>query len=136
MKKIKVSIAWEEKNYSAVCEDKDINGIVVVTDKNIDNLKDSVKESLSLHIQGCIEDGDDLPQYLVDGNYELEFDFLISALLHKYDKILTRSALSRVTGINEKQLGHYMSGYRKPRPDKREQILAGIRSIGRELASV
>lgn len=136
MKKIKVSIAWEEKNYSAVCEDKDINGIVVVTDKNIDNLKDSVKEALSLHIQGCIEDGDDLPQYLVDGNYELEFDFLISALLHKYDKILTRSALSRVTGINEKQLGHYMSGYRKPRPDKREQILAGIRSIGRELASV
>lgn len=136
MKKIKVSIAWEEKNYSAVCEDKDINGIVVVTDKNIDNLKDSVKEALSLHIQGCIEDGDDLPQYLVDGNYELEFDFLISALLHKYDKILTRSALSRVTGINEKQLGHYMSGYRKPRPDKKEQILAGIRSIGRELASV
>lgn len=125
-----------KKNYSAVCEDKDINGIVVVTDKNIDNLKDSVKEALSLHIQGCIEDGDDLPQYIVDGNYELEFDFLISALLHKYDKILTRSALSRVTGINEKQLGHYMSGYRKPRPDKREQILAGIRSIGRELASV
>ncbi len=83
MKKIKVTIGWKEKNYSAVCEDKDINGIVVVTDKNIDNLKDNVKKSLAFHIQGCIDDGDALPQYLVDGNYELEFELLVSALSHK-----------------------------------------------------
>lgn len=136
MKQIKVNIGWEDKNYSAICDDKDINGIVVDTHKDLDILKSSFAEALKFHIEGCVEDGDHLPEYLIQGHYELVFNLEVSALLHKFDGILTRSALSRVTGINERQLGHYMSGYRKPRPNKREQILKGIRSIGRELVSV
>lgn len=136
MKQLKVNIGWEDKNYSAVCDDKDINGIVVCTHKDLDTLKRSFAESLKFHIEGCIEDGDQLPEYLTKGNYELVFELEVSALLHKLDGFITRSALSRVTGINERQLGHYMTGYRKPRPDKREQILNGIRAIGKELVSV
>lgn len=136
MKKLKVIIGWEEKNYSALCDDKDINGIVVDVHKDLEELKKSFAEGLKFHIEGCVEDGDPIPEYLQNGEYELDFELQVSALLHKFDGVLTRSALSRVTGINERQLGHYMSGYRKPRPEKKEQILAGIRSIGKELASV
>jgi hypothetical protein len=56
--------------------------------------------------------------------------------LHWFDGILTRSALARVSGINERQLGHYASGIRRPWPEEGEQIIAGIHQISRELASV
>jgi len=38
MKKLKVIVGWEEGNYSALCNDKDINGIVVDTHKNLEAL--------------------------------------------------------------------------------------------------
>ncbi len=136
MQTLKVVIGWTENNYSAVCEEKDIMGVVVATHKDLEALKQAFAEALQFHIEGCLEDGDILPEYLKAGAYELVFELQISAVLHKFDKMLTRSALSRATGINERQLGHYMSGHRKPRPDKQAQILAGIRKIGKELVSV
>jgi hypothetical protein len=58
------------------------------------------------------------------------------ALLVHYDGIFTKSALSRVTGINEKQLWHYASGGRRPRPEQRRRITAGLHGLGRELMAV
>lgn len=136
MKKLKVIIGWEAGNYSALCNDKDINGIVVDTHKDLEALKKSFSEGLAFHIEECLKDGDILPEYLTKGEYELEYELQVSAILHKYDGILTRAALSRVTGINERQLGHYMTGRRNPRPQQRELIISGIRSIGKELSSV
>lgn len=136
MKKLKVIIGWEDGNYSALCDDKDINGIVVDTNKNLEALKKSFSEIMKFHIEGCQEDGDTLPEYLLKGEYELEYELQVSAILHQFDGILTRAALSRVTGINERQLGHYMTGRRNPRPQQRELIISGIRSIGQQLSSV
>ncbi len=132
MEKIKVIVGWEDKNYSAVCD----SGLVVDTHKDLDKLKESFAEAFAFHVEGCIEDGDELPACVVDGAYELDFVLETSALLHSLDGVLSRSALARVTGINEKQLGHYMSGHRKPRADKRRQIVEGIHEIGRRFISV
>jgi len=60
----------------------------------------------------------------------------VRALLHYFEGVLTRSALSRVTGINERQLGHYIIGHRKPRPEQRKKIVEGIHRIGKEINSV
>ena len=136
MKKLKVIVGWEEGNYSALCNDKDINGIVVDTHKNLEALKNSFSEVMKFHIEGCQEDGDILPEYLTKGEYELYFEMQVSAILHQFDGILTRAALSRVTGINQKQLGHYMSGHRNPRQKQRERIVNGIKDIGKELLNV
>jgi hypothetical protein len=81
------------------------------------------------------DDGDEIPEAL-KGEYNLEFALNIRAILHYFDGILTRSALSRVTGINERQLGHYVTGYRKPRPEQHKKIVEGIRQIGKEINSV
>lgn len=134
MEKIVVKIGWAENNYSAVCNT--LNGIVVDTHKNLEKLKESFKEVFQFHIESSLEDGDDIPQAIVKGDYKLVFELEMSALLHKLDGILTRAALSRVTGIHEKQLGHYMSGHRNPRPKQREKIIEGIHRIGKELISV
>ena len=133
MQKIKVLVGWEEKNYSAVAE---VNGVVVVTHKNFEMLKEEFAQALAFHIEESIKDGDELPQALKEGDYTLEYELQISALLHIYDGILTRAALAKVTGINQRQLGHYAQGIRTPRPQQREKIIQGFHKLGREFLSV
>ncbi len=134
MEKIKVIVAWEEHNYSAVCDS--VNGLVIDTNKDLEKLKKSFKEGFDFHIKSSLEDGDELPDFIKQDNYELGFQLEVSALLQSLSGVLTRSALARVTGINEKQLGHYMSGHRKPRADKRRKIIDGIHQIGARLTAV
>jgi hypothetical protein len=136
MEKIQVKIGWSGKNYSCIADDSVLNGIVIVTNKTLEGLKKDFKESLQFHIEGCARGGDILPEWLLNGEYELSYILEASALLHSLDGILTRSALSRATGINERQIGHYASGHRKPRLAQRERIINGIHSISKELASV
>lgn len=81
------------------------------------------------------EDGDPIPNEFQEV-YELIFTLGIHALLNHYNGILTRAALSKITGINEKQLGHYIQGIRTPRPIQREKIIKGIHQLGQELIKI
>ena len=119
-----------------MADDKALNGIIVVTNKTLEGLKKNFQDSLQFHIEGCIKSGDPLPEWLISKQYELNYMLETSALLHSLDGILTRSAIARISGINERQIGHYASGHRTPRPQQREKIVNGIHAISRELASV
>ena len=136
MEKIQIKIGWSGNNYSCVADDKALNGIVVVTNKTLDGLKKDFEESLQFHIEGCVHSGDKLPEWLILGQYELDYMLETSALLHSLDGVLTRSAIARVSGINERQIGHYASGHRTPRPQQRERIINGIHRISQDLAMV
>jgi len=135
-KKLFVSIGWSGNNYGAASQSDDINGVVVATHKTLEGVKNEFKSALEFHIEGCIEDGDKLPEWLVKGEYSIEYKLETSALLHSLDGFITRSAIARVSGINERQIGHYASGIKKPRPVQRQRIVTGIHTISRELASV
>jgi len=136
MEKIKVSISWSGDNYCANAQGDDLNGVIVATHKTLEGVKKEFQSALQFHIEGCLEDGDKLPEWLVSGNYEMEYVTEVSALLHSLDGVLTRSAIARVSGINERQIGHYASGHRTPRHQQREKIINGIHKISRELAMV
>lgn len=129
MKKILVNIVWND-NYGAY---SDLIPGCVATHTTIEGVKEAYISALEFHVEGS--EYDELPDCLKE-EYELEFELSVSALLHHYDKILTRAALSRITGINQRQLGHYLSGYRNPRKDKREIIINGLHIIGQEFLSV
>jgi len=136
MHKIDVKIGWSGNNYSCVADENELNGVVVVTNKTLDGLKKEFAESLQFHIDGCIQDGDNLPEWLISGEYELNYILETSALLHSLDGVLTRSAIARASGINERQIGHYAAGIRMPRPMQRNKIINAIHSISKELAVV
>ncbi len=131
MEKIIVQVSWLD-NYGACSED--VLGCVA-THRTLDGVKEAYTESLRWHIEAMKKDGDKIPKVL-EGDYELVFELNTQALLHYFEGILTRSALSRVTGINERQLGHYATGHRNPRPAQRKKIIEGIHKIGNEFKSV
>ena len=129
---IKVNISWD-KNYSAVLED--VGGIVFATHKTFDGVKQAFQSALEFHIEGLKKDDDEIPR-VIKGKYELEFEMDVHALLNHYSRIIKYSALSEITGINVKQLGHYAQGHRKPRKKQRDKIILGIHQIGQEFISV
>lgn len=131
-KKLRVRVDWTDNNYCCGYSGDDINGVVVQTAKTLAELKKEFEEGLRFHIEGCIESGDLLPDYIVNGEYEIEYYLDVPALLRDAERFTTLAALSEVTGINRKQLSHYATGEKKPRPDKRERIINGLHEIGRQ----
>ena len=132
METIKIFIDWSGNNYGATSFD--VPGCVATSD-TIEGIKQAYVSALEFHLKGMLADNDEIPQCL-QGEYKLEFELTAQALLKDLDGVLTRAALARVTGINQRQLGHYITGHHKPRPKQREKIIEGIHRIGKELISV
>ncbi|MBO7139737.1 MAG: CopG family transcriptional regulator [Prevotella sp.] len=135
MEKIIVNVSWCDKNYGASLGEN-VPGAVVVTAKTYEELTEEVRESLKFHIEGMIADGDDVPQWLRDGEYEFEYHLDAAALLQMCSPYASIAAISRASGINKHQLSHYANGIKKPRPEQRRRIVEGIHKIGRELISL
>ena len=83
-----------------------------------------------------VADGDDVPQWLRDGDYEFEFHLDAAALLQMCSPYASIAAISRASGINQHLLSHYANGIKKPRQAQRKRIIEGIHRIGRELIAV
>ena len=133
---IMVNVEWADKNFSASLGDN-VPGAVVIAAKDINELKREVEETLRFHIDGMLADGDEVPQWLADGDYQLEYNYIsAAALIHACEPYTTIAALSRATDINQRQLSHYANGVRNPRPEQWRRIVEGIHEIGRELLSV
>ena len=131
MRNVKVIISWTD-NYGAYC---DLVPGCIATHRTLDGVKQAFVEALQMHIQGMVEDGDQVPPELC-GKYEIGFHLNVRALLHYTEGIVPRTALARVSGINEKQLGHYATGWRNPRPDMQQKIVKGIHDLGRQLLAI
>ena len=130
METIKVYIDWED-NYGAASDA--ILGCVA-TNTTLEGVKLGYTYAVEYHLNGLRKDGDEIPEVL-QSNYEFVFELTTRALLHHIDGVITRAALARICGINEKQLGHYMTGHRNPRPAQQKKIIDGIHRIGTDFLS-
>lgn len=135
MNKVKVEIYWTEKNYCCGWSDKDL-GAVICTSKTIDDLKSDFVKGLEAQISDMVADGEYVPSWLADGDYEVEFTLAVSALLRQAERYTTMAAISRVTGINQKLLSNYASSVKVPRECQRRRIVDGIHAIGREMLAM
>jgi hypothetical protein len=129
MKKIRIIIGRSKDFYGAHSENVNkING----GGETIEEVKQSVLE--------CIEiiktfDDKNIPAAL-KGEYELVWKFDVGSFLQYYKGIFSQTGIARLTGINEKQLNHYASGLKKPRPAQAKKIEMALHKLGSELLSV
>lgn len=110
-------------------------GWVVAFSGDFSGFIEYVRESIDFFVDCAKEDKEEYPA-VFDQSYSLVFKMDIQSILYCYDKILTRAALSRLTGINERQLGHYICGRNKPRPAQSGKIVNALHALGRELQAV
>ena len=67
---------------------------------------------------------------------EFEFSYDIASFLTYYSNIFSKSALERITGVNQKQLFHYASGLKKPSEKTIKKIDSAIHKLAEELSQV
>ena len=121
-----------ENNYGAYVEE--LTGVGGIGD-TLDEVKESLKEGLIALKEACIEYGNPVPEEL-QGEYKIVFRMDTKSFLQMYCKVFTKSALERMTGINQKQLWHYANGLTKPRPAQVKKIETALHRLGEELISL
>ncbi|MFT4072814.1 MAG: hypothetical protein QM654_12935 [Dysgonamonadaceae bacterium] len=133
MQKVSISVSRTENGFSASCDL--LPGWVVAVTGDFDELRNEVKESVDFYIDCAKEDNEEYPS-VFDSEYEFEYRFDIQSLLVFYQSIFSFSALEHITGINQKQLGHYAAGRSKPRPAQAQKIVSGLHRLAHDLNMV
>ncbi len=98
---------------------------------SVDAVKKDVIKGLCLFINTTPE----LPE-LLKKDYEIEYHFDIPSFLAYYSGVFTKSALERITGINQKQLFHYASGLRKPSEKTIQKLDKALHKFTEELSQI
>ena len=75
MEKIIVDVAWCDRNYGGSLGSNG-PGAVVFTAPTFEALQKEPKESLEFHIGGLMENGEDVPEWLKNGDYEFEYNII------------------------------------------------------------
>ncbi len=130
MKTVKIVIERSKDHYSAYAEN--VEGIYGGGDTP-GEAKQSVIEAIRLLKQ--YNDPKNIPAIL-KGKYTLVYRFDTESLLNYYKGVFTKSGLERITGVKQRQLYHYSSGLKKPRPAQTKKIQTALHQLGSELLAV
>ncbi len=136
MEKIIVNISWAERNFCGSFGEE-VPGAVVFTAKTLEGLKRDAQESLDFHFEGMQEDGDNVPQWWINKDYEFVWNYTdVASLIRSCEPYVSMAALSRVSGINQNLLSQYANNMKRPRPQQRQKIVDSIHEIGARLIAV
>lgn len=67
---------------------------------------------------------------------EFAYSYDVPSFLSYYKGLVTLAGLGRITGINQRQLSQYVSGYRKPSEKTTRKIENALHSFGADLQGV
>ena len=76
------------------------------------------------------------PAWIKNKAFKVVYKFDAESILNYYRGIFTNAALERITGINQRQIQHYASGAKRPRPQQLKKIETAFHELGQELISV
>ena len=130
MKQIKIVIERSADLFSSYAEN--VEG-VYGGGNTVAEAKQSVIDAITLIKQN--NSAKNIPEIL-KSDYKLVYKFDVQSFLDYYKGVFTPAALERIAGINQKQIQHYSSGHRKPRPEQRRKIEAALHKLGQELMEV
>lgn len=131
MKIVEVIVEHAGNNLSAYIE----GAPVMTVGNDVKEIEKNMKEAVELYLESCKE-MNIAPVEVLQGEFTLKFKIDAATFINYYSSIFTKAALSRITGINERQLWHYAAGVHKPRKQQLEKIQKGINALTEELAAI
>lgn len=131
MKTVEVIVEHAGNNLSAYIE----GAPVITVGNDVKEIEKNMKEAVELYLESCKEINI-APVEVLQGEFTLKFKIDAATFINYYSSIFTKAALSRITGINERQLWHYAAGVHKPRKQQLEKIQKGINALTEELAAI
>mgnify|MGYP005920024439 FL=1 len=131
MKTVEVIVEHAGNNLSAYIE----GAPVITVGNDVKEIEKNMKEAVELYLESCKE-MNIAPVDVLQGEFTLKFKIDAATFINYYSSIFTKAALSRITGINERQLWHYAAGVHKPRKQQLEKIQKGINALTEELSAI
>lgn len=131
MKTVEVIVEHAGNNLSAYIE----GAPVITVGNDVKEIEKNMKEAVELYLESCKETNI-TPVEVLQGEFTLKFKIDAATFINYYSSIFTKAALSRITGINERQLWHYAAGVHKPRKQQLEKIQKGINALTEELSAI
>ena len=131
MKKVKAIIERAGDGSSSVYMDADdMSYLITGTGKNAEEAINSFKINY-----------DDMKRYYAEEGKEFEevefvYEYDMASFLSYYCKAFSLAGLSRITGVNQGQLSHYVTGHRTPSERTKLKIQNSIQDFAKELSLV
>ena len=128
MKKLRAIISIGPEDFGAWIEN--LPG-VYGAGETVAEAKKNLEEGLVLYIKH-----NEVPAWLKNGQYKFIHKFDSQSFLNYFKGIFTNSALEKISGINQRQINHYATGKKRPRPEQLKRIERGIHKLADELMAV
>ena len=107
----------------------------VATGDSLANIKNTIREAVEFHLEGMRLENLPIPEDF-DGEYDLAFKMDVASLFEWFSGILTKSGISRLTGMNQSLISQYVSGIKTPSSKQTKKIEKALHSLGQELLEI
>ena len=107
----------------------------ISTGMTIADIKNNIKEAIDLHIEGIRIENMPIPERF-DGEFDLSFKMDVSSLFEWFSGILTKSGVSKLTGMNQSLISQYVSGSKSPSARQTKRIERALHNLGQELLEI
>ncbi|MCK8622624.1 DNA-binding protein [Prevotella sp. E13-27] len=131
MKKVKAIIERAgDGNYSVYMDADNISYLITGTGTTAAEAIASFKDNYEDMKRYYAEEGKEFEELDFDYQYDM------ASFLSYFSKAFSLAGLSRITGINQGQLSHYVTGHRVPSARTKEKIQKSIHSFASDLSQV
>jgi len=107
----------------------------ISTGMTIADIKSNIKEAIDFHIEGMRIENMPIPKNF-DGKFDLSFKMDVSSLFEWFSGILTKSGVSKLTGMNQSLISQYVSGSKSPSAKQTKRIERALHNLGQELLEI
>ena len=129
--KVKVIIEQNSKGrYSAFIDDNRITFGILGEGKTVEE----TIEDFKIGYQEMKETYQSVGREISELEFEFKYD--TASFLSAYSNVLSLAGLSRLTGLNQRQLSHYVTGRKHPTRRTVEKIRESVHAFGRNLCQV
>ncbi len=107
----------------------------ISTGNSLLDIKESIQDAVIFHIEGMKEECLEIPEAF-QRDYELIYKIDIPALFDWFSGVLTKSGISRLTGMNQSLISQYASGIKRPSSKQTRKIENALHRLGQELLEI
>lgn len=130
MKRIKAYVEKSDYGFSVYMEDNDLDYGIIGEGKTATEAINDFRQAYEEMREYYKDEGKNFEEV----NFEFVYD--IASFLQYYAFAFTLAGLERITGVNQRQLSHYINGVSKPTRRTIEKIEDGIHNFSRDLSMV
>ena len=127
-----VILEMTDAGYSAYLPD--LPGCIS-TGMTIADIKNNIKEAIDFHIEGMRIENMPIPERF-DGKFDLSFKMDVPSLFEWFSGNLTKSGVSKLTGMNQSLISQYVSGSKSPSAKQTKRIERALHNLGQELLEI